>query len=412
MYYCIPTSVGTNHTASVAADATPDDPAASIFFAAFSGVKQTSPFDQINGSNGFASTLQPGSITPTENNELVVALLGINSSGTPMSINSGFTETNTEINFGAGDHYGGCMAYIIQTTAAAVNPTWTRTNTNGMAVMQCSFKVGSNAYTQTLTDVLTLNANATKSTSRTLTDVITLVANALKSTSRTLSDPLVLADTILKMPGKVLTDTLILADSIVRSTARTLSDTLTLVDTVLKSTARTLIDTIVLSDVFTSTKITVKELLETLVLTDTVNKFTSRILTDVVTLADTVTKATHRTVSETIVLADTIVKAASRTLSETIVITDSVLKSIERVLSDTMTLADSIVRSIGKTLSETIVLSDLVTLAKNLNQVAISIGAFTVYSLYGAARTITDSVRSLTLYDTVKAKIIRKGRVN
>jgi hypothetical protein len=143
LWYSIPTSVGSGHTFSAGTS-----PFGSLFAAAFSGGKQTSPADQQNGANGFVGTIQPGSITPTEDNELIIALLGINAAGTPISINSSFIETNTEINFGAGDHYGGCMAYLIQTAAAAVNPTWTRTNTNGCATTIISFKAAAAAVGQ------------------------------------------------------------------------------------------------------------------------------------------------------------------------------------------------------------------------------------------------------------------------
>lgn len=139
-FFSIPTSVGTGHTFTIAPDSTPDDPVGCIFVAAFSGAKQSTPEDQINGSNNFSGTIQPGSITPGENNELIISVVGINASGTPISIDSGFTKTSTEINFSAGSNYGGCMAYLIQTAAAAVNPTWTRTGTNGNAAMQVSFK--------------------------------------------------------------------------------------------------------------------------------------------------------------------------------------------------------------------------------------------------------------------------------
>ncbi len=135
VWYSVPTSVGSGHNFTA-----PGAPFGSLFVAAFKGALQTAPNDQQNGANGFVNTLQPGSITPSEANELIVTVLGINAAGVPISINSGFTELGPEIDFGAADHYGGQMAYLIQTAAAAVNPTWTRTDTNGCAATQVSFK--------------------------------------------------------------------------------------------------------------------------------------------------------------------------------------------------------------------------------------------------------------------------------
>lgn len=153
MWYSVPTSVGTGHTFSASGGA-----AGAIYGIAFSGVAQTSPADQQNGANGFLTSIQPGSITPTENGEVIVTVLGINAAGSPMSINSGFTEVGTEHEFAAGVSYGGTAAYLIQTTAAAINPTWTRTNENGMATTQASFKAAAAAATATyVPQLLTLN---------------------------------------------------------------------------------------------------------------------------------------------------------------------------------------------------------------------------------------------------------------
>lgn len=136
IYYAINPTVGTGHTFTTAG--------VEIYTAmaveAFSGVHTTAPFDQENGANAFASTLATGSVTPGEDSEVVITVLASNGACTPTSIDGGFTETS-ETNFGSGNNYGVSLAYLIQTTAAAANPTWTRTNTNGMAARIATFKV-------------------------------------------------------------------------------------------------------------------------------------------------------------------------------------------------------------------------------------------------------------------------------
>lgn len=134
-WYSIPTSVGSAHTATHGGGG---GLVGTILLSAWSGTHATVVTDQISGANGFITTLQPGSITPSQNDCLILSHFGINAAGSPMSINSGFTEMG-EADFGAGDHYGCCFAYLIQTTAAAINPTWTRTNTNGAAATQHSW---------------------------------------------------------------------------------------------------------------------------------------------------------------------------------------------------------------------------------------------------------------------------------
>lgn len=139
VWKCIPTSVGTGHTFTAPDNGGLNPPFGTMFIQPFSGALQTTPEDQINGANNFASTIQPGSITPSENDCIILSVFGINAAGLPISIGSGFTKTQDQ-EFSSGNYYGGAVAYLIQTTAAAINPTWTRTNTNGNACMQVSFK--------------------------------------------------------------------------------------------------------------------------------------------------------------------------------------------------------------------------------------------------------------------------------
>lgn len=136
LYYSFAPTVGLLHTFSN----TGSNNFSSIFMMAFSGAV-TSPFDQQNGaSNATALTLQPGSVTPTQDNELIISHLSFNGAGTPISINASFTQPTAAVNFLSANHYGAAMGYLIQTSAAAVNPTWTRTNADNNAARIATFK--------------------------------------------------------------------------------------------------------------------------------------------------------------------------------------------------------------------------------------------------------------------------------
>lgn len=88
-------------------------------------VSGVNAFDAGNAS-GSASTavsiLQPGSITPTVNGEFLLSAFVGNSD--PSAIDSGFTLEDILANI-SGIHYGLNTAFLVQTTAAAINPTWT-----------------------------------------------------------------------------------------------------------------------------------------------------------------------------------------------------------------------------------------------------------------------------------------------
>lgn len=127
IFDCIGPTVGTGHTFTL----TGSSADTGIAVLACSGVKQTSPYDQSN-QNDFASgaTMNPGSVTPTEDNELIVCGLSTIQVSTA-SIDGGFTE----LGYLTASNRGIDLAYLIQTTAAAANPTWSFTGglqfTNG-----------------------------------------------------------------------------------------------------------------------------------------------------------------------------------------------------------------------------------------------------------------------------------------
>lgn len=95
---------------------------------AFSGALTASdPFDNENGANtnSNVSTIQPGSMTPTEDNCVVVSACGFGTGTSGLiSIDGGFTIAQQDDATGS-DIPGSAGAYLIQTTAAAANPTFT-----------------------------------------------------------------------------------------------------------------------------------------------------------------------------------------------------------------------------------------------------------------------------------------------
>lgn len=107
--------------------------------AAFSG-SSASPFDledSVGGASNSATSLQPGSITPSADNELVITgiVWGANISGISAS---GSTVTDTCPNDGTTEGVG--LAYAIQTTAAAYRPTWSWTTLAEIAATSAAFR--------------------------------------------------------------------------------------------------------------------------------------------------------------------------------------------------------------------------------------------------------------------------------
>ncbi len=123
IHYSTPSSVGSGHT--VTGTLTGKFPGLSVM--CFSGA-HTTPYDgNQNGTYqaGSASTIQPGSVTPSQNNCLVISGVIFNLyAGAAPTINGGFT-VGPYLPFTSGQSLTTVGGYLIQTSAAAANPTWT-----------------------------------------------------------------------------------------------------------------------------------------------------------------------------------------------------------------------------------------------------------------------------------------------
>lgn len=130
LWWSILTSVGAGHTFSITGSA------GSVGVVTFSGVNAV-PFDSENGNNSSGSgSIQPGSVTPSLDGSVLVTGLD-NFTATTPSINGGFTSFGAGY---AGGTLGGGIAYLIQTSAAAANPTWTYSSANIEAASIAVFK--------------------------------------------------------------------------------------------------------------------------------------------------------------------------------------------------------------------------------------------------------------------------------
>lgn len=130
LFYLHAPTVGSGHTFSVSASSFQ-----AICVIALSG-SAASPFDQESGSAG---SVQPGSITPAEDNEILITCLTTSDAGA-QTIDGGFTTDGTYQAGSTGNNVGLAVAYLIQTTATAKNPSWDPAN--GPRVAMATFKAG------------------------------------------------------------------------------------------------------------------------------------------------------------------------------------------------------------------------------------------------------------------------------
>jgi hypothetical protein len=124
------------------------------------------PFDVQNGATATAgSSLATGSVTPSAAGALILSgWAGMNGTSAP-AVDSALTITATQ-NPLAGQCLAGAVAYKIQTTAAAINPTWSWTGTDHVAASVAVFKVAAAEVrvTQLVAETLSLGVPAARVT--------------------------------------------------------------------------------------------------------------------------------------------------------------------------------------------------------------------------------------------------------
>lgn len=96
----------------------------------------TSSLDVTASTHGNASTLQAGSVNPSNANSLIVAGTA-HTNSSPTTIDSGFSTPLDVAPSGSG--YGSALAYIIETTIVAKNPTWTYNSSNSATATNTVF---------------------------------------------------------------------------------------------------------------------------------------------------------------------------------------------------------------------------------------------------------------------------------
>lgn len=134
MFYCDTPTVGAGHyaTSSVSYDA--------VTLVAFSGANAPAFISETGSSvGGLNTTASPGSIAPPEDGCLIVSAVTHGESSSGASAGSGFTTDEDQAGV-SGSYYGGGVAHLAQTTAAAVNPLWTWSGAGGSSAAIAVFK--------------------------------------------------------------------------------------------------------------------------------------------------------------------------------------------------------------------------------------------------------------------------------
>lgn len=134
--YCVNPIVGQGHTFTYGGGAILQ----SICVGAYSGANGGIDSPTSGGSSLASFTVQPGSVTPNQNNSLIIVCGTAVQVAPTLSINQSFIIRENQP-LVVGQTYGSWIMDLFQGTAAAVNPTITSNlNTNGMGALTFVFK--------------------------------------------------------------------------------------------------------------------------------------------------------------------------------------------------------------------------------------------------------------------------------
>jgi len=151
IYYCLNPTTSATHTFTMLKTS---DVMTQVVIA-LSGVDTVGFVDQLSVATTTGATtvgsLAAGSITPTTNNQIVIAMVCQNYQTTAVAptISGGYNTTSpsTTTNAVANVRLGGGVGYIIQTTATATNPLWTFGGNTKATTVIMSIKAAATANT-------------------------------------------------------------------------------------------------------------------------------------------------------------------------------------------------------------------------------------------------------------------------
>lgn len=138
IYYCYNPTTNSNHTFTATGNAS----YVSFSVLAFSGAA-VNPLDKSsgNGTSSSVTSLSTNPVTPAEDNELIFTGIGFANADVPisLSINNSFTIVNQGVNV-SGQAFGIGTAYLIQSAASAINPSWSWSGSSPATTSIATFK--------------------------------------------------------------------------------------------------------------------------------------------------------------------------------------------------------------------------------------------------------------------------------
>ena len=361
MWYCKVVNGGTGFAISV----TFDDTSTNIAVVAqeFSGIAASTPFDKKATATGTSTTPSSGNTAAlSQADELVVGGCVHSGTASAFSLGSGYTNLGQQ----SVANYQTAQESKVVAATTAVAATFTIAASRLWLCGVATFKgvAGGTAWTQAMSDAMTLTEARVNAPTRKTGDAVTL-ADAFSKTnvfSRTVAEGVTITDASSKTVGENKTDGVTLSDTVVKSVGflRTIGDGVTVTDSNAKTVTLTKSDGVTLADTIGKTAEFHRTNDESLTLSDEMSSGVSIVETDSVSLADDVGKSVTSAKGENIAISDEASQSTGflRQNNESITVSDSMSKTVAALKDESITLTDDRGLVVGKSVADNLALTD------------------------------------------------------
>lgn len=211
----------------------------------FSGADQTTPIDGTGSGNDSGVTSLSCNVTTSQNSTFLFDILWTFASGGAITITPNAGQTQRKVQFDGVQEQGTVSTKPVAVAGATtMGSSWSGTRNCQIATV--GVRQGATAYTQTLSDTMTLTDSILKTTGRKLVETLTLTdtLTSIRLKFSTLAESLSLSDSLVRTAGKVLSETVTLSSSLVKTLGAVFSETITLTDTTIRSFGKVLTESL------------------------------------------------------------------------------------------------------------------------------------------------------------------------
>lgn len=228
------------------------------------------------------------------------------------------------------------------------------------AATQDIFASGGTAWSQPLSDSVTITEATAKTPTLNKTDSVTTSEATAKTPTLNKSDSVTTSETHTAAPKLNKSDSVTMSDANAKTVGKGLSDSVTATEAHAATLSKVLADSVASSDAVANTL--TKNLTDSVTVVDSTTKAISLVKGETISVADAVAKMMGVSKADTAGITDAIAKALTKSISDSVTISDDLQPTHGHALQlgDSVGASDTVVKNITKGLSDAVSAADIV----------------------------------------------------